>query len=642
MLPRHPVQGFTPRGFRDPAATIASAAIPDYTCLRIRIRLRSLDGTAYFHNRTGRTTMPSLILLKSPGGAPQGQSYALTPGITAVIGRDAEQCQIVIPNSSVSRKHAVLSWVDGKVRVEDLGSRNGTLINQNRIAAPTLLKSDDRVKICDFLFKYFDENAPPKPVEAESEDDVVEDDGQTTRGTVHIGGSKQFLETQSSVEILRALFDISTGLSRTLELEPLLPKIAESLFSVFLQADRCFIILLDDFGRMMPMVETSRRGRPGDAGTRFSRTIVKRCLQSQQAFLSDDAGKDELLGAAQSIAEFRIRCVMCVPLVSAAGKSLGALQLDTQDVSKKFSDDDLKLLTIVANLASIAVEKAQAHAQLLTREKERNEIEIARKVQIGFLPKSYPSVASYEFYGFYSPAQSVGGDFYDFIMLPDGRVAICLGDVAGKGVAAALLMAKLSAEVRYCVLTQPSPAKAVNLLNNQLIDGGIGDRFVTFALLLLDPIAHQVTIVNAGHINPMKLTKIGRKFEDAITNAQSGYPLGLVQHCEYESITVPMDMGDMFLLFTDGIIDAEAPNDTRFNHDGIHAAVTIHCNDAVELRPTALGDCVVRAAQTHMNGRAQFDDIALVCFGRVDSMNATGSVLVPKLVEPKPGNNPLQ
>ena len=585
--------------------------------------------------------MPSLILLKSPGGAPPGQSYPLTPGLTAVIGRDAEQCQIVIPNSSVSRKHAVLSWVDGKVRVEDLGSRNGTLINQNRIATPTILKSDDRVKICDFLFRYFDENAPLKAVEEDGDDDIDVEGGQTTvRQTINVSGSKQYLETQPS-EVMRALLEISTGLSKTLELEPLLPQIADTLFSVFLQADRCFIILLDDTGRMIPKVEKSRRARPGDEGTRFSRTIVKRCLQSQQAYLSEDAASDESMGAAQSIAEFRIRSVMCVPLVSGSGKSLGALQLDTQDVSKKFRDEDLKLLTIVANLASISVEKAQAHVQLLTREKERNEIEIARKVQIGFLPKTYPSVASYEFFGFYSPAQSVGGDYYDFIALPDGRVAVCLGDVAGKGVAAALLMAKLSAEVRFCVLTQANPAHAVNLLNNQLIDGGIGDRFVTFALLIIDPVAHQVTIVNAGHINPMKLTTTSKVFEDAISNDRSGLPLGLVQGYEYESIVVPMEMGDQFLIFTDGIIDAEAPNDDRFNHDGIHTAVKALTGTGTELRPNVVGDRVVKAAQRHMNGRDQFDDIALVCFGRVDAMNLMGSTLVPKLVETKPSGTTL-
>ena len=348
------------------------------------------------------------------------------------------------------------------------------------------------------------------------------------------------------------------------------------------------------------------------------------------------------MGAAQSIAEFRIRSVMCVPLVSAEGKSLGALQLDAQDISKKFKDDDLKLLTIVANLASIAVEKAQFHAAVLATEKERQEIEIsrnvAREVQFGFLPKVFPRLDGYEFFAFYSPAQSVGGDYYDFIKLPDGRVAVCLGDVAGKGVAAALLMAKLSAEVRFCFLTQPDPAKAVALLNEQLINGGIGDRFVTFAAVVIDPVAHTLSIVNAGHINPM-IMAIGKgPMVDCVTDDQSGLPLGLVEGLEYPTTVVPLDCWDTLLVFTDGVIDAEAPSDARFHHDGIHAAVKAIVGAAGDVRPHHVGDRIVKACQRHMSGRPQFDDIAVVCFGRVDPTSATAtSNVAPLPPEPPTG-----
>jgi phosphoserine phosphatase RsbU/P len=585
--------------------------------------------------------MPSLILLKSPGGATAGQTYPLTPGASHVIGRDADQCQIVIPNSSVSRKHAIVHYRDGKFVVEDLGSRNGTLINQNRIITPTALKNDDRVKICDFLFRYFDELAPAIPQELDLEAEESDSEGMTTvRQTFNLGSAKQYLETQTS-EKMRVLLEISTSLAKTLELEPLLPQIADSLFTVFLQADRCFIILLDENGRMIPKVEKSRRARPGDSGMRFSKTIIRKCLDSLQAYLSEDASNDEAMGAAQSIAEFRIRSVMCVPLVTGDGKPLGAIQLDAQDLSKKFRDDDLKMLTIVANLASVAVEKAQVHATLLTREKERKEIEIARRVQVGFLPKAFPQIAEYEFFAFYSPAQSVGGDYYDFIVLPGGRVAICLGDVAGKGVAAALLMAKLSAEVRFCFLTEPDPAKAVKLLNHQLLNGGIGDRFVTFVVLIIDPVAHQMTIVNAGHINPMKM-RIGKPgpMTDIISDADSGVPLGLMPDYPYEAKVMPLEMWETFLVFTDGVIDAEAPNDDRFNHDGIHAVTSSIAGMPGEIRPHNVGDRVVKSVMRHMNGRAQFDDIAVVCFGRVDGTNTTGSVLVPRLIEPVTGRIP--
>src|SRR5262249_58313533 len=127
------------------------------------------------------------------------------------------------------------------------------------------------------------------------------------------------------------------------------------------------------------------------------------------------------------------------------------------------------------------------HEAVLAREKEQKEIELARKVQLGFLPQTLPDVAGYEFYSHYSPAQTVGGDYYDFISLPGGRVAVVLGDVAGKGVPAALLVAKLSSAVRFCLLTVPNLAQAVSLLNEQMINGGLGDRFVTPAALVLCP-----------------------------------------------------------------------------------------------------------------------------------------------------------
>ncbi len=561
--------------------------------------------------------MPSLILVKAPGGAAAGQSHPLAPAGTSFVGRDADQCQVVIPHSSVSRRHAVITADAGRYVLEDLGSRNGTYVNQTRMAGPTRLKSDDRIKICDFLFQFHDETAladePPG-------DDQV--DMTTVRQTVSLADAREFLEVAPS-DRLRALLDISTGLSRTLDLGPLLPAIADSLFRVFRQADRCFVILLDDQGRMVAKVAKSLRQTPGGDAPQFSRTIVKKCLDSLQSYLSEDASADATLGSSQSIAEFRIRSVMCVPLVGGDGRPLGAMQLDAQDLAKKFRDDDLKLLTIVANIAAVAVEKAQAHAELLTREKERGEIEIARKVQAGFLPKLFPQLPGYDFFAFYSPAQSVGGDYYDFIHLPHGRVAVVLGDVAGKGVAAALLMAKLSAEVRFCFLTEPDPARAVTLLNDQLIAGGIGDRFVTFAALILDPTAHQVTVVNAGHINPLKLKPCGH-LADVISNAESGLPLGIVEGYPYTAKVVSIDAGESLLMFTDGVTDAEDPADVRFTPAGVGAAVA-EAIAAGKCRPPGFGDCVIQAVMAHADGRTQSDDIAFVCFGRVEPEAGGGS-----------------
>src|SRR5262249_53336023 len=155
--------------------------------------------------------------------------------------------------------------------------------------------------------------------------------------------------------------------------------------------------------------------------------------------------------------DFRIRSVMCAPLNSAEGKAFGVIQLDTQDRSKKFTQDDLMLLVNVANQAAMALENAKLHEEAVTRERFQRDLELAPQVQRGFLPRRLPQVPGYDFFAFYESAQQVGGDYYDFIPLASRRLGVTLGDVAGKGVPAALLMAKLSADGRFCMLTESNP-----------------------------------------------------------------------------------------------------------------------------------------------------------------------------------------
>ena len=150
----------------------------------------------------------------------------------------------------------------------------------------------------------------------------------------------------------------------------------------------------------------------------------------------------------------------------------------------------------------IELEEYSRHLEL-ARERLKLDLELARGVQRSFLPLRLPEVPGYEFFAHYESAYEVGGDYYDFIPLPRQRVAVLLGDVAGKGVAAALLMAKLSADARFCMLTEPDPAAAFTRLNSLMNQSGIADRFVTLVAAILDPASHTVTLVNAGHPPPL-------------------------------------------------------------------------------------------------------------------------------------------
>jgi serine phosphatase RsbU (regulator of sigma subunit) len=583
--------------------------------------------------------MPSLILLKYPDGPAPNKHIQLT-GELQVIGRDADKCQIVIPHHAVSREHARILSQNGQFFIEDGDgrgnrSRNHTFVNSKEVVGRTALKGDDRIKICDFLFQFRDERVQQpgelpdwmkkKGAQAEEDDETG---GMTTiEATQGKNNVQHFLEVAPS-DRLRALLDISTNLSRTLDLDPLLNQIADTLFGVFKQADRCFVLLLDDAGKPIPKVVKNRR--PGMDDTRFSRTIVRKTIDSMQSYLSEDASSDASLGPAASIAEFKIRSVMCVPLATAEGRALGAIQLDTQDRAKKFGADDLNLLTIVANLASVALEKARWHEAALAREKEQKEIELARKVQLGFLPQTLPEVEGYEFYSHYSPAQTVGGDYYDFVSLPGGRVAVVLGDVAGKGVPAALLVAKLSSEVRFCLVTEPDLAKAVTLLNNQMIRGGLQDRFVTLSAITLDPVANRLTVVNAGHFSPKVHSAARGELIEAISNETTGLPLGVIPGFEYEAVVLPLEPGDTLTVFTDGVTDALNPGGEMFGLDRVEKFITPDEADPTSGRPERTGERLVAAVRKHAAGRPQNDDIAVVCFGRLEPAHGpAGGVTKP-------------
>src|SRR5262249_31975500 len=253
------------------------------------------------------------------------------------------------------------------------------------------------------------------------------------------------------------------------------PRILESLFSIFPQADRGFILLRDaGTGKLIPKAVRHRRlTATGADAPAISRTILDHALQTGKALLSADAGHDSRFDASQSIRQHQIRSIMCVPLIAQEGDSIGVIQLDTQSLRVPFTQDDLDVLVVAGTQAARALELAKLHH-------ERRDLEAATQIQKSFLPAERPNVPGLHFYDYYQSAQQIGGDYFDYVKLPGNRLAVAIGDVAGKGVPAALLMARLSAEARYTLATEPVPATAVRQLNVALKRACGDDRFVTF------------------------------------------------------------------------------------------------------------------------------------------------------------------
>ncbi len=409
------------------------------------------------------------------------------------------------------------------------------------------------------------------------------------------------------------LLEISSNLSKTLELDALLPQIAESLFGLFRQADRCFIIQAEEgTKKLMPRVVKTRRPQD-EPNARPSRTIVQRCLETAQAFLSDDASKDNRIQLSQSVVDFRIRSVMCVPLCDTAGKAFGVIQLDTQDRSKRFTPEDLRLLWGVANQAAISMDNARLHGEAVARERLRRDLDLAHRVQLSFLPPRLPQVPGYDFYAHYEPANEVGGDYYGFIPLTGDRLAVAVGDVAGKGVSAALLMAKLSSDTRFSLLTQPDLGRATARLNDLLYEfTSPMDRFVTLTAVILDPATHTTTLVNAGHLSPLHFRKADGSLIDAVPNATSGVPLGIMEGMSFDTCQVTLEPGDCLVMFSDGVPEALNVREEQFGMKAVEQAV----REAGASGAQTLGERLARAVRTHQANRPPHDDVTLVCLGR--------------------------
>lgn len=555
--------------------------------------------------------MASLHILK---GQNPGQRVVLDAE-KVVLGRDPE-CHVVIPMNSVSRRHAQILRTGGRYFIEDLQSRNGTYVNHQAIGERTALKNNDRIRICDFLATFHETAFPPLPPElakgGDEEPEAEEPEGSTTVEASISHSSHMVLETQPA-EKLKALLEISANLSKTLQLDSLLPKIVDILFQVFKQADRCFLILSDEGStKLIPKVIQTRRPQD-ESNARFSRSIVKKCLETNQAFLSDDASADRRIPLSQSVLDFRIRSVMCAPLCGAEGKAFGVIQLDTQDRSKKFTQDDLALLVCVANQASVALENARFHEEQVAQERLKRDLELAYQVQLSFLPRQLPEVAGYEFFAHYEPALEVGGDYYGFVPLPGARLALAVGDVAGKGIPAALLMAKLSSDARFCLLTNAEPARAVTGLNDLLYPHTSQmDRFVTLAAAVLDPAGHRVTLISGGHPSPLVYRRADGSLTEAMPRDVPGVPLGMLEGYEYGACQVTLGPGDCLLFFTDGVTEAVDVRGEAFGLEGVEAAVQA----GGPMAAPALGERLIRAVKQHAAGRPPHDDITLVCVSR--------------------------
>jgi serine phosphatase RsbU (regulator of sigma subunit) len=238
----------------------------------------------------------------------------------------------------------------------------------------------------------------------------------------------------------------------------------------------------------------------------------------------------------------------------------------------------------------------------------KNDLEIARDIQQAMLPSGRYSGVGFETVGFSRPANTVGGDFYDILPLDDGRIVVTVGDVAGKGSPAALLMALLLAMLRTLVDEKLEPAELVTRLNVQVSRHAPGSRFITLFYAVYDPASGALTYVNAGHTQPLLIRSGG--VVERLT--EGGIALGMFDHSRYVTGSTAIQPNELIAIYSDGITEAEDPNGVPFDEAGLETALKA----SHTLGIAEVGQAVVRAVERHTADTRLADDLTILLLRR--------------------------
>lgn len=547
--------------------------------------------------------------LEVDGGTNNGLVYEIEHDFV-VLGRhqDCQFREAFVRIGGVSRRHLRISR-DGENEyfVEDLGSRNGTMLNGVALRESERLYDGDVLTVCGVTLRFV---GGAKRTTAAT---VLNEAGEESfiRASIPVSdrSSARLDDTGDANRRFKALVRLLGNTGNSLAVEEILNELLSGLFDVFSAADHGFVALTESTdGPVVPHAVLNRHDS-SEQTIRMSQTIVDRALSSKEAILSLNATSDPRFDSTHSIVEHNMRTLMCAPLVGRDGNTLGVVQLETVDGLGGFNQDDLELLASVAPHAATALDYARIHTEAVQQQVLQRDLEFARQIQRNFLPQSEPELPGYRFFSHYQAAHEVGGDYFDYIQLADNRLCVIVADVAGKGISAGLLMSKFAGEFKYLLTRNDSLAAAVTHMNEALFADAAMSRFITLAAAVIDANTHQLTLVNAGHADPF-LRHHDQRVEE-LEWEDKGTPIGMFPNQVYDETHIPLAPGDSLIMFTDGLSEAMRPDQSLYGTARIRERVASAPPDAA-----GLGKHLVAGVSEFVGDHRQSDDLCILCVRR--------------------------
>lgn len=515
------------------------------------------------------------------------------------VGR-ATTCDVRLPHSSVSRAHAKLTLEGGRVTVADLDSSNGTFVNGARVTEPRGLELGDTLLFADAELKLV-ESTPL----AET---IYSDDG---------GSSESFSMTLDEVLGQSGRSDGRTNLFQILaEAGELLAtrRHLDELYGLILDlvekvatCDRAVLLLMEEDAEE-PVVKASRL-KPGveEDELVLSRTMVKKVLEQKSGLLTSDAQQDPRFQQQQSIVSQGIRSAMAAPLFDNENV-IGLLYADTTDPASWYDMDELRTFTALANLIGVKITQARLEEAEEEQKRLAREVQSAKDILAYILPTELGSVTGYEVGTYHQPCLEVGGDLYDVKTLRDGRTLFLAGDVAGKGLGAALLVSNIMPIVSVLMDEPQDLTQLVTRLNRQTFLSTDPIHYATLFLGTLDLESGVVEYVNAGH-NPPYLLNPGRGTEEI---GATGTPIGMLEGVPFASGHLTIEPGGMLFVFSDGIPEAQNEAGEFYEEDRLREVI---CRER-ERSAEDIVACVKSDLEQFVGDTSPSDDITMLLLKR--------------------------
>ena len=548
---------------------------------------------------TAAATPRAEVTVYSPLFSPFRQQLQ---GSTISIGR-ASDCTIPIKDRYLSRRHAEILSADGHWVLKDLGSANGTYLNGSRVERDQRLHAGDRIRLGDteIVFETSEHNTDRFL--------AVADTAASTTISIPVHDSEIRVDT-GDLSKLKTLNQLARELLEDRPMDQLFGFITERVLE-HTQASRAAIGLLGPDGESFLNVEVRRQDKGDDSELRISRTVLDEVVKEKKALAFMDVSMDEKLSRAKSIVMQGIRSILCAPL-TIGSSVVGVLYVDYLFTQRTISEQDVRLVAQIARFAAIKLETTRLREDAIQKRIMDEELKTASSIQQGLLPPAPTGVPGYTFAGASRPCRTVSGDYYDFVVRPDGKVYFVIADVSGKGVTAGLMMAGLQASFRIFCKSNPRPAELVSQLNIALKENLPQSKFVTLFLGRLDTSTGLIEYANAGHTPPLWIR--GDSVQEL---EETDLVLGVVTRADYRNRTLQLEPGDALVLFTDGVTEAEnLDGDDLGSQRLVGRLGKLHGTSATAITTVIEGEVLA-----HIGDATVADDVTLV----VVSRNATSS-----------------